>query len=433
MNPQVNFRPTLAFSLPDGGALGGVTNWVLLMARELSARGWPIALLQHHNSQRPRLNADQVPAGVALVNVGGYSPWHVKYDYLPAYIEAYRSVLPAVFIPSSSSGTYAACAALARTDADQMRVMGILHSDLLGCYEWAEYYRHILQVVIADSLDIENQLTEQMAAYQPHFRIAYRPHPVVTPDPFQRAYANAGTPLNVAYSGRIQEEQKRFTDILRVARYLHEHNCSFRLHVYGSGATADLKKYRSWASQWLGDGGKKIIWHGRISQEEMFGAWSRMDVNLMTSCYEGLSQTMIESMSRGVVPVVTRVSGVRDLVDSSCGFCCEVGDVQGLAQAIITLDKNRSMLKSMGAICRERTRERCDLDNYVRWFADLCEYAWTQPAGSWSRLKPTICMTTGMKKSGFDPGPRTQIGRFSRRVMEGLQRRTRTDSGAYLC
>jgi hypothetical protein len=154
----------------------------------------------------------------------------------------------------------------------------------------------------------------------------------------------------------------------------------------------------------------------------MFQEWETCDINLMTSDYEGLSQTMIESMSRGAAQALTRVSGVRDLVDEACGVVCDVGDVEGLARGIAMLDRDRELMCQMGMDARRRTKERCDLPAYVDWLSGLCEQAWQDPPQPWPRWKPTICMTQTMRDAGFDPGPANvlqQAGRKIRTLLSG--------------
>jgi glycosyltransferase involved in cell wall biosynthesis len=107
---------------------------------------------------------------------------------------------------------------------------------------------------------------------------------------------------------------------------------------------------------------------GSKTSAEVLDIESRHDVFVLPTRYEGVPVGLIEAMSVGLAPVVSRIeSGVAEILsDGETGLMPPVGDVAAFADAIATLDRDRALLESMGgAACRYVTaahnvRERTD-------------------------------------------------------------------------
>ena len=79
---------------------------------------------------------------------------------------------------------------------------------------------------------------------------------------------------------------------------------------------------------------------------------------VMPSDIEGLSQALLESMSMGVVPVVSRIPGSTDYIirDGEEGFLCERGKPKSFAQKISELEQDRVLLSRMSEAAIERVK-----------------------------------------------------------------------------
>ncbi len=72
-----------------------------------------------------------------------------------------------------------------------------------------------------------------------------------------------------------------------------------------------------------------------VQHAEMPRIYPNYDVLVLASESEGLSIAMLEAMSFGVVPVVTRVSGAEDvIIDGENGFLCDVGDLCSMSERL---------------------------------------------------------------------------------------------------
>ena len=81
---------------------------------------------------------------------------------------------------------------------------------------------------------------------------------------------------------------------------------------------------------------------------------------VMPSDYEGLSQAILESMSMGVVPVVSKIPGSTDYIirDGKEGFLCERGKPKLFAQKISELNQDRELLSKMSEAAIERVKSQ---------------------------------------------------------------------------
>lgn len=83
------------------------------------------------------------------------------------------------------------------------------------------------------------------------------------------------------------------------------------------------------------------------------------DIYVITSHSEGLSNTLLEAMASGLPVVATRVSGVTELVEESgSGLVVEVGDMDGLSLALVTLASDSELRGRLGVSARKVTEQR---------------------------------------------------------------------------
>ena len=87
------------------------------------------------------------------------------------------------------------------------------------------------------------------------------------------------------------------------------------------------------------------------------------DVSVLTSHYEGFSNTQMESLAAGVPVVTTHWAGVEELVrDGLEGYVVPGSDAEALAERVSLLLADPEQRVRMGAIGRERVESRFGLD-----------------------------------------------------------------------
>lgn len=117
---------------------------------------------------------------------------------------------------------------------------------------------------------------------------------------------------------------------------------------------------------------EKIDRYNLHDQVEILGWKSNADVRealiqaralVLPSLAEGLPIVIMESFSLGRPVLSTRINGIPELVDSSCGWLAEPGDQSTLVDSLdALLSSSPEVLTKMGKIGRERIIDRHDQD-----------------------------------------------------------------------
>jgi L-malate glycosyltransferase len=78
----------------------------------------------------------------------------------------------------------------------------------------------------------------------------------------------------------------------------------------------------------------QVSFPGRISRDQMVLEMQEANCFVLTSIYEAFGMVLIEAMSTGLPVIATRSGGPESILDESCGFLVEPGNVEDLTQAM---------------------------------------------------------------------------------------------------
>lgn len=102
-------------------------------------------------------------------------------------------------------------------------------------------------------------------------------------------------------------------------------------------------------------------------REDVHTFYALMDVSVLTSRSEGLSITLLESMSHAVPVVATAVGGNPEVVvDGETGFLVPEDDLDAFSDRVVELLRDPGKRERMGRAGRRRTEEDFTLDGAVR-------------------------------------------------------------------
>jgi glycosyltransferase involved in cell wall biosynthesis len=122
---------------------------------------------------------------------------------------------------------------------------------------------------------------------------------------------------------------------------------------------------------------RRIVFTGAV--EDVTPYLKEADVYVSTSMSEGMSNALLEAMSSGVMPVVSRVSGADDLVeDGVSGFLFPPGDETALATRlaeVLSMTSERRRVTGEAARAAIRTRFLFDqvVDRHLALYRELIE------------------------------------------------------------
>jgi len=107
-----------------------------------------------------------------------------------------------------------------------------------------------------------------------------------------------------------------------------------------------------------------------------------MDVFVLPSLNEGISNTILEAQASGLPVIATRVGGNVELVEEGINGCLFApGDEAVLAQALLTYFQDEAMLDQQGSEARKRVESRFSIPAMAMAYETAYEQVLTRQAG----------------------------------------------------
>jgi len=139
----------------------------------------------------------------------------------------------------------------------------------------------------------------------------------------------------VLFVGRISEYQKRLSLIMEVWKIIL--NKDWNLKIVGDGEDLEIIKEKAKNLD-------RIYFEGRQNSESYF---EEASIFIMTSAFEGFPMTLVESLSRGCVPVaMDSFLSLSDIIENGKnGFITPDGDINAMAEKIQILMNDEVLRK----------------------------------------------------------------------------------------
>lgn len=167
-------------------------------------------------------------------------------------------------------------------------------------------------------------------------------------------------PLSLLYLGRI-EKNKGIDYILEATKHLKNEGVDFVLNF--AGMEENEGEYIPTFQQELGD---RFIYQGVVYGQLKTDLLKSCEVFLLPSFYEGLPMSLIETMSFGMVPIVTKVGSISTIVnDNKNGLFINVKDANDIVMKIKLLLSNNGLLNDLSINAKNRVLEIFDDKAYI--------------------------------------------------------------------
>jgi glycosyltransferase involved in cell wall biosynthesis len=342
-------KPTVVFLLwKNLDQISGVTSWVLALKPILERLGYSVKIaLERPDPQAESDRVDYcVQDGEALVQ---------------ALLECSPAVLVAMNI--SFHKPFANAVTEANGRGGRVHLISVLHADA-EYYEPLEFFDRHTHCFLAVSQKIRTKVEEKLPWRAGMVKVM--PYSVNCP-PIKPRVPERGV-IRLAYAGRFVQHKKRSLDLIPLVKELERMEMGYRFSIIGDGPEMDTLQKA--LSDEVRD--SKVVFTGRLSQDRMKAIWKNNDIFVNVSAFEGTSVSMLEAMAAGCVPVVTRVSGVDDIiVAGENGIHVPIGDMQYLAALIEDLSFNRESLAEMGNAAHQTIASYFSIHDYARQFLTL--------------------------------------------------------------
>jgi glycosyltransferase involved in cell wall biosynthesis len=257
-----------------------------------------------------------------------------------------------------------------------------------------EHLQYVPRVIATSRRQWDDLRTRR---HVPESKLVLIPHGTDT-TAFEVAYRlremQDGGPIRLGYLGRLLDSAKGIFLLPSVLGYLERARVEHTLTIIGDGPDRPRLEERL-------EGNTHVRWLGNQPNDRIPELLSQMDILLMPSRFEGFGFSLIEAMTAGVVPVVSRIRGVTDWVvdDETSGFVCPIGDASEFADRVARLASDRALLRSMSEQTHGQAVERFGLkrlgDSYHELLTNLRDESAPRPRPvDWSQFRPA---------RGFEP------------------------------
>jgi glycosyltransferase involved in cell wall biosynthesis len=92
----------------------------------------------------------------------------------------------------------------------------------------------------------------------------------------------------------------------------------------------------------------KVVWMKPMDAETLAQVFQNHDIFISASVYDPFSLAAAEAMASGAVPIVTRTTGISELISHGInGFIVDYGDSDGLCHILSLLQDDRNLLKTI--------------------------------------------------------------------------------------
>ncbi|HEV3063547.1 MAG TPA: glycosyltransferase family 4 protein [Vicinamibacterales bacterium] len=228
-------------------------------------------------------------------------------------------------------------------------VVQVVHGDYDYYYNLAADHEPYVHAFVAISRTVYDGLRQRL----PHRLDSIFWLPYGVPLPARIRQPSAG-PLRLLFVGRL-DEPKGVLELPQMDALLRARDVSVTWTVVGDGPVRERLK-REW-----GGGADSVRWVHRATPADVLAICAEHDVFVLPSRAEGLPVAMIEAMTAGVVPLVSDLPSLIEVVDNRTTGLRVQGGADAFVLAIETLARERAQLESMSAAACRLARDRFDI------------------------------------------------------------------------
>jgi glycosyltransferase involved in cell wall biosynthesis len=181
--------------------------------------------------------------------------------------------------------------------------------------------------------------------------------------------ADKVSPCRAVFVGRIEDVQKNVFMLPKILARTLQQEGEAHLTVVGSGPDSDRLRHRICT---LGlDGNFDLV--GRVDPTAMPLILRTHGVFILPSRFEGCSNSTLEAMASGCVPLLSRLPGISDHVveHGAAGFLAAPGDWKQMGDDWARLIRSRDLWSELRAAARKRMVSRFSLDRMADEYARL--------------------------------------------------------------
>lgn len=319
----------LLFIAPSAYLLGGVQDWLHTTVDGLRKRGHDVQVGVpdgiFHNGKRYNevfrgLNAE------FIINKSGTGEGRIR--AIEEFLEKRKAD---VIIGVNIGDVFEAIAR--KHKREKVRFAMALHAIEANYFADIAEYQSIIDGVVATNKLSEKLVTRISGLSQS--KVYYAPYGIEIGgiDLGRRLQSDL---IRICWVGRLEEKQKRVSDILKIIGYLDLIDTNYQLSIAGDGPHR-INLEGSLAS-WVEKG--KVRFYGMISKEELNDFYTNNDILLITSEWETGPIVAWEAINAGLNIVSSKYIGSQSegtLIDQETALLFDIGGAAEAAEKIVML------------------------------------------------------------------------------------------------
>lgn len=200
--------------------------------------------------------------------------------------------------------------------------------------------------------------------------------------------------IKFGFIGRVSHSPKGVLFIPKIFSVVRKKHKNVKLKYIGGGQDLNALKMMRVVDRLKG----RVEFTGLFHIEDLPRLASDIDIFLMPSKTEGFGIALIEAMSMGVVPIVTRIEGLTDWIveDGVCGFVeRHLNDFVEKADFLI---KNPEKRSEMAHAARNRVADLFAAEIVSKQYAELLDKVLQLPQRETASLRPEQIPTPSLGK-----------------------------------
>jgi glycosyltransferase involved in cell wall biosynthesis len=313
--------------------LGGATIFVLNICEALKEVGSPwqgiAGTLTHHGAIGEQILSRSLPT------LGPFSGRLLHEDYIERMHKECQRLQPYAVVANLGGGAFD----FLRFVPDSTLRIAMIHSDDECVYQGIERYLPWIDLIVGVSLHNCEAIRKRIFNRNVLIKHVACGVPMINYN--QREIRKEGL-LRVLYIGRVVEEQKRASLLLKVIQQSLKLGLPVTWTIAGDGP--DLKMMR----KALIENQDRVRFLGSVEYAQVPAFLTEYDIYFLCSDYEGLPLSMLEAMGAGCVPVVSDLqSGIPEVVNETSGIRVPISEPDAYVAALARLSSDRSRLAEM--------------------------------------------------------------------------------------
>jgi glycosyltransferase involved in cell wall biosynthesis len=248
----------------------------------------------------------------------------------------------------------------------------VLHNDNKYHYDLVKKYAANNDDTDVSAVVCVSDLIQQISAQTAPRHKYVRYIPIGAPVTDDLAAWQQEETLKVVYAGRIEENQKRISEVTHAFCKAAREVPDTAFTIYGHGNAVDA------VQQIISTAGKglPVSFGGKLKSTEVQAHLAQNHVFVLLSEFEGLPITLMEAMSCGLVPVCTYMrSGIADLVtDNVEGFLIKDRSDE-FVDVIKKIKNNHQLWQRMSHAARQKIKDHFSIeacsDQWIALFQEL--------------------------------------------------------------